>query len=744
VTRGYVAPQGAIETAIAAIWQDLLGLDRVGRDDHFFELGGHSLMAVQVVSRIEQTLQLELSLRTLFNHPTLADFARTAARAGRRVVEAIGSADRSRALPLSYEQQRLWVLDRLDHAAGGAYHIRAALRLKGSLNEAALQAALDGLVARHEILRTTFADIDGTPVQRIAANGTIALQRQDLRHLSGHEQECAVVRIGTDEGSERFDLAAGPLVRARLLRLAEDEHVLLVTQHHIVSDGWSTGILVREVSQLYAAFSQGRAAALPPLAIQYADYAAWQRAWLQGELLRDQARFWKDHLAGAPALLELPADHPRPAVQGHAGSHLQFTLPAGLVAQLRALSQRHGTTLFMTLLAGWGTLLARLSGQDDIVIGTPVANRGRTELEGLIGFFVNTLALRVRPEGDLSVAQLLAEVKADTLGAYEHQDLPFDQVVEALQPVRSMSHSPVFQVMFSMNNTPGGTILELPGLAISAVDQPSTTTQYDLVLSLTEAGDAIDASISYATDLFERASVERIVANLQVLLAGMAADDGQALCRLPLLSQSEQVQLATFNATAAPFPHDQLIQHVFEAQARARPDAIALAGEEDLSYGTLNARANRLAHHLLALGVKADDRVALCMQRSTDMVVALLAILKAGAGYVPLDPAYPAERLAFMLDDCAPAALLTCAALADRLPQCGAPCVLVDADAAAIAGHPDDNPDVEGLHPASLAYVIYTSGSTGRPNGVQVVHRNVLRLAVNGGFAPLAPDDCVA
>jgi amino acid adenylation domain-containing protein len=646
----------------------------------------------------------------------------------------IARVDRSAALALSYAQQRLWFLDQFDHAAGAAYHMPAALRLTGQLDKPVLRRVLDRIVARHESLRTCFVDLDGMPVQQIAAAGVgMALGECDLSQLAGDQRESAMQRLSDDEAVAPFDLAAGPLIRGQLLRLAGDEHVLLITQHHIISDGWSIGVLVREISALYAAFSAGQADPLPPLAIQYADYAAWQRGWLQGDVLHAQSAFWKEQLTGAPALLELPSDRPRPAQQSYAGASVALTLDAPLTAGLKALGQKHGATLFMTLLAGWAALLARLSGQDDVVVGTPVANRQRTEVEGLIGFFVNTLALRVKLDGDPTVAQLLAQVKAHTLGAYDHQDLPFEQVVEAAQPVRSMSHSPLFQVMLSLDNAPGGE-LQLPGLRIGAIEPKRTTAQFDLTLSLAEHDGQLDGSLRYASDLFDQATIVRMAGHLETLLRAMVADDGARVASLALLSTAQRHQLLHgFNQPLpADAPQHRLVHQLFEAQVLAHPDAIALVVDDvTLSYAELNRRANRLAHYLRGLGVGADQRVALCLERGADMVVAILATLKAGGGYVPLDPAYPADRLAYMIEDSAPAALLTQASLADQVPHGAATVVLIDgdgADAAAIAQQPDSNPDCAGLAPHHLAYIIYTSGSTGHPKGVMIEHRNVSRL----------------
>ncbi|MRH02765.1 AMP-binding protein, partial [Xanthomonas sontii] len=731
-SRQYEAPQGEVEQALAALWQALLNLERVGRQDHFFELGGHSLLAVRLVTGVRATLGVELALREVFAHPVLAALAARVAAAGATTQEAIVPVERGEGmLPLSWAQQRLWFLDQLDHAAGAAYHIPAALRLSGMLDRTALQASLDRVVARHENLRTTFVSVEGEPRQVIApADSGFLLIEHDLRHLQGAEQEATVAELSMGEARAPFDLAQGPLVRGRLLVLAEQEHVLLVTQHHIVSDGWSIGVLVGEVSTLYAAFLTGAADPLPALPVQYADYAAWQRRWLQGTVLDEQRAFWKDQLRDAPALLELPTDHPRPAVQRYRGARMAVRVPQSLSVQLQQLSQRHGTTLFMTLLASWSVLLGRLSGQHQVVIGSPVANRQRAEIEPLIGFFANTLALRVDLDGEPSVAALLAQVRARLLGAYAHQDLPFEQVVEAVQPVRSLSHSPVFQAMLSLNNTPGEGPLQLPGLRLAALETGTPSAQFDLSLALSETPDGLVGGLVYAADLFEPARMERLLGQWQTLLAAMVSDDTQAVSRLPLLSPDEREQVVhRFNATRMDVPQDTPIHALFQAQASRQPQALALeCGDQQLSYGALNTRANQLAHRLIALGVRPDTRVAICLPRSVEMVVGILAILKAGGAYVPLDPAYPAERLAYMLADAEPVALLTQAALAEKVqhldPTAGVARVAVDD--ATLALQPVHDPVVAGLSARHLAYVIYTSGSTGRPKGVMIEHRQLV------------------
>ncbi|MGJ7904488.1 condensation domain-containing protein, partial [Lysobacter sp. 1R34A] len=514
-----------------------------------------------------ELLKLELLRRRLNKSATPAaqpDGARPIARA-----------DRDGELPLSWAQQRMWFLDRLDQAAGEAYHVPAALRLKGRLDRLALQSALDRIVARHENLRTRFVGADGSARQQIASEHVgFALVDHDLRALAPAEREAEAARIGRDEALAAFDLAAGPLIRGRLLRVGDDEHILLVTQHHIISDGWSMGVLVREVSALYTAFTQGRPDPLPPLPVQYADYAVWQRQWLQGEALQKHIDFWRSHLGGAPTLLELPGDRPRPPLQSYAGDRIPVALPAALTTALRALSQRHGATVFMTLLAGWSALMSRLSGQDEVVIGTPVANRQRTELEPLIGLFINTLALRVDLRDDPTVAELLAQVKTTTLGAYAHQELPFEQVVEALAPERSLGHSPLFQVMLTLDNTPDSGSLALPGLELSAVPATNAKAHFDLRLLLGDAGEDLSGELEYSSDLFDRATAERMVRQWIALLQGMVGGDTRKVGELALLTSAEREQvLREFNDLRADAVNDRTIHALFEAQVAAQPDA---------------------------------------------------------------------------------------------------------------------------------------------------------------------------
>ena len=733
--RAYEAPAGEAEETLARLWAELLKVERVGRHDNFFELGGHSLLAVTLVSRLRQALAVEVALSALFARPVLADFAAGLAKAPESALPAIVPAERDGPLPLSFAQQRLWFLAQFE-GASAAYHIPGGVRLKGTLDRGALRRALDRIVGRHEGLRTSFAMAGGQPVQRIAdADSGFVLAEHDLRSLSETDAAAELGRLAAEEAPAPFDLERGPLIRGRLVRLQDDEHVLLATMHHIVSDGWSMSVLINELSALYAAFSQGREDPLPQLSVQYADYAVWQRRWLEGDVLRRQAEYWKTALAGAPVLLTLPADRPRPAQQDYAGAAIEVRLDAGLTRALKALSLRHGATLHMTLLAGWAALLSRLSGQEEVVIGSPVANRGRAEIEGLIGFFVNTLALRMDLSGLPSVAELVARAKAVSVAAQENQDLPFEQVVEIVQPPRSLSHAAVFQAMFAWQNAPEGA-LALPGLTLSPLEGPQDVAKFDLTLSLGEAGEEILGRLEYATALFEHETAERWLGYLRRVLEAMAADETQAVERIALLSEAERERVVyEWNATDAEYPSDKCIHELFEEQAARTPDAVAVVFEDQsLSYGELNGRANRLAHYLRGLGVKPDERVAICVERGLDMVAGLLAILKAGGAYVPLDPAYPAERLAYMLADSAPVALLTDATGQAALAGCmgTAPAIDLAADAALWAAEPGGNPGRAsiGLMPAHLAYVIYTSGSTGTPKGVMIEHRSAVNRLV--------------
>ncbi len=729
VASAYEAPQGEIEQAIAVIWRDLLGLETIGRHDNFFALGGHSLLAVRVAWRLRQELDAEIGVAELFTHATLQQLAACVASSSSTVLPPIVPLQSDAPRLLSFAQQRLWFLSQFE-GVSRAYHISCGLRLRGVLDKQALQRALDRIVARHASLRTTFALVDGQALQQIAAEDTgFHLIDQDLRHVPNRKS--VLEQLLAQEAQAPFVLERGPLIRGRSIRLADDEHVLLVTMHHIVSDGWSMGVLIDELSVLYRAFARGTADPLDPLPIQYADYASWQRQWLVGKVLEQQATYWRETLSGAPVLLELPTDRPRPPRQDHAGAMLEMVIDPPQAHALKALSQRHGVTMYMTLLASWAMLLSRLSGQDEVVIGSPVANRGRSETEGLIGFFMNMLALRVELSGSPTLAQLLASVKQRALQAQVHQDISFEQVVELVQPPRSQAYAPLFQVMFAWQNLPQSA-LDLGEIEASALDVARTSAQFDLMLLFAESEEGIIGSVTYATALFDRSTVERWMGNWRHLLAAMVAEgaDDLAVDRLPLLGEAERHQvLRQWNATAVDYPRDACVHELFEAQVARTPSAIAVVqGEVSLTYGELNARANQLAHYLCGLGVRPDDRVAICMRRSIEMVVAMLAVLKAGGAYAPLDPVYPVERLTYMLEDSAPIAVLAQTSTLNLLLAASMP--IVNLDEWRGQDQAVSNLSIDGLTSAHLAYVIYTSGSTGRPKGVIIEHRNTVNLLI--------------
>ncbi|WP_250487876.1 amino acid adenylation domain-containing protein, partial [Caballeronia sp. GaOx3] len=715
----YVAPRTSIEHSLAECFASVLGLERVSVFDNFFSLGGHSLLATQLVSRLREALSIELPLRTLFDAPSVASLAEALSldEPSAGTLPPLEAGPRPAHVPLSFAQERLWFLEQLNPGQS-TYHIPIALRLHGALDVRAFHAALNALVARHESLRTSFAQHDGQAVQHIAPTLELALPLIDAHATD-------VQRLAQDEACRPFELQRGPLLRAQLLRLEEDEHVLLFTMHHIVSDGWSTGVLVRELGACYTAALRNEPLALPPLAVQYADYTLWQRDWLAGAELERQTQYWRNQLAEL-APLDLPTDRPRPAQISGRGATLPFALNAELSERLHALAQREGVTPFMLLLAVFQTLLARLSGQSEVAVGSPIANRTHAQIEPLIGLFVNTLVLRADLSGSPSLRDLLAQVRDTTLAAYAHQDLPFEKLVEALAPVRDTSRTPLFQVMFVLQNAPMEA-LALPGLTLTLLPGAEAGAKFDLTLSLTHTQNSFSGTLSYATDLFDEVTIARLGERFTRLLQQALDQPDAPLHALELVLPEEHALLEGWNDTAAVYPEHVCIHQLFEQQVRRTPDAIALVFEdESLTYSQLNARANQLAHHLIALGVRPEDRVALCMERGIGMVVALMAILKAGGAYVPLDPAYPGERLSHILTDATPRLLLADAAGREALGDIGSLTVL-DPDASLDGSLSQDDPqtDVASHH---LAYVIYTSGSTGKPKGVAIEHRNAVNF----------------
>ncbi|MFL5356884.1 amino acid adenylation domain-containing protein, partial [Archangium sp.] len=731
---------------MARLWEELLSVSPVGACDNFFELGGHSLLATQLMSRIRAGFGVELPLRALFEAPTVAALASrvdSAVRAGRgmQVPALVPVARNGAPLPLSFAQQRLWFLDQLEPGSP-LYNIPMAVRFQGALDVPALERSFSSLIERHESLRTTFQSSSEGPLQVISPALAVPLAVVDLGSVPDAQRESELRRLAGEEAMRPFDLARGPLFRATLLRLSAQDHVLLLTMHHIVSDGWSTGVLIRELAALYQGFTSGQPSALPALPVQYADYAAWQRGWLQGTALETQLSYWRRHLSGAPRTLELHTDKPRPAVQSHRGASQSTLLPHALAESLKALGQREGATPFMVLLAAWQLLLSRYSGQDDISVGSPIAGRTQAETEGLIGFFINTLVLRTKLDGNPSFRELLSRVRETALGAYAHQDVPFEKLVEELRPERDLSRTPLFQVMFILQNTPQQE-LSLPGLTLRGVEADNAVAKFDLTLTLTEGTHGLAANLSYNTDLFEEATAARMLGHLRVLLESLTARPDQRLSELSLLTEAERRQvLVDWNHTAAEPAQDGALHYLFEQQVQATPEATALVvGTQRLSYRQLDSLANQLAHHLRSLGVGPEVSVAVCLERSTELVVALLGVLKAAGAYIPLDPVYPRERLAYMRQDARSPVLLTQRSLAEGLSLPGSHTVLLDGFQS-IAHQPHHAP-VRLSGPEHLAYVLYTSGSTGRPKGVALQHRSAVAF-IHWSLATFSPHQLAA
>ena len=739
-SEGAEAPRTPAEELVAGIFAEVLGQERVGAGDSFFELGGHSLLATQVASRVRAVFGVELPVRAVFEAPTVAELAAriegrsAAALPAIRPVPVPGEDGQA----LSFAQARLWFLDQLEPGSP-MYNLPAAVRLSGALDQAAFSAALGEIVRRHQVLRTRFGSAAGEPVAVVSAPAGIALPVVDLMALPVVARREESARLAAEEALRPFDLARGPLLRVWLLALAAAEHVALVTLHHIASDGWSIGVLTRELAALYAAFREGRPSPLPELAVQYADYAAWQRRWLSGERLESELAWWRGQLAGMPPALDLPTDHPRPAVRGARGAAAGFAIGAEGLAGLNGIARRQGTTLFMTLLAGFAALLQRYTGEDDLVVGTPIAGRTQVETEPLIGLFVNTLVLRVVLRADLSgtpdFAALLERVRETTLSAYAHQEVPFERLVEELSPERDLSRPPLVQVLFSLQNAPSGPLV-LPGLALTAMPVETGTAKFDLSCTLTETEGGLSGVLEYSLDLFGSATVERLAGHFTRLLSAAVQEPGRPLSELPLLSPVERSQLLVEWNDVGTLPSSSVTLHgLFEAQALRTPEAVALVAGvsgERWTYRELDRWADALACQLADLGVGPEVRVGVCLTRTPLLVASLLAVLKAGGAYVPLDPDYPGERLAFMLEDSAAAVLVTEPDLAERFPESDAASpalLLVDPGVSREEPVPRRPRVVSGVVPGNLAYLIYTSGSTGRPKGVAIEHRSAVAFA---------------
>jgi amino acid adenylation domain-containing protein len=736
--RSWTAPRTPVEEVLCGIWEQVFGLARVSADDDFFALGGHSLLATQLISRLRGAFALELPLRALFDAPVLSELAGVVENAlregeGTAAPPLVPQPRPAAGIPLSFAQQRLWFLDRLEPESS-FYNVPVAVRLHGSLHPAALGAALREIVRRHEALRTRFPEVDGRPVQAVADDNAAApplLPGIDLAGLPGVRREAEAARLAADAGRRPFDLARGPLLRLALLRLGRAEHLLLAVFHHIVADGWSMGVFLRETAELYRAFTAGEPAPLPPLGLQYADFALWQRGWLTGEALDRQLAWWQGRLAGVPPLA-LPTDRPRPATPAYRGARCPFALPPLLAAEIGALARREGATLFMTLFAAFSAVLGRWACQEALAVGTPVAHRTRTELEPLIGFFVNTLVLPADLAGDPTGRDLLGRCREAALGAYAHQDLPFERLVEELRPERDLARAPLFQVLLALQSTPLPAF-DLPGLTLTPVEVETGTAKFDLTLSVAEMpeGAGIMGWLEHDLHLFDPTTARRLAGHLAAALEGLAADPDRRLSALPLLAAAERHQLLwEWAEPAETLPEGGLgspgIAERIAGQARRTPDAVAVAqGGREVTYRELDRGAARLAGTLRARGVGPEVTVAIHLPKSPEAVVAILAVLRAGGCYLPLDPAYPEERLAWLRQDARAAVTLgskDCKDFKD-IKDC------------------KDCKDLEddALVPAeSAAYILYTSGSTGRPKGVVVSRGNLLAstLARLEGYAP--------
>ncbi len=742
-TAALVAPRDEVEEGLARIWQEVLDIGEVGIDESFFERGGHSLKTVQVRSRIQQRFGIDIALRTLFESQTIRELAPVVARVRAGVLPAraqtIPRRPNAEFYPMAHAQRRLWFLQHME-PGNCFYNLPSALELEGVLDVSALRQAFQAMVDRQAILRTTFTIVDGQPVQRVAPQVEWTCPVEDLSGLPSDDQAGAVTGIIDVDAGTPFDLDAGPLFRVRLMKLGANHYVLSFTVHHIIGDAWSSQALQREFAALYQAYVRRLPDPLAPLSIQYTDYAYWQNERLAGGQLEEDERYWLSRLGGPLPLLDLPIDHPRPPVQTYSGAAQELKLGADLLARIEHLCKQSDATLFMTLVAATATLLARVSGQEDIIIGSPVAGRDRVELEDVVGFFVNTLPLRIDVSGDPTFQDLLERVKSTALDAYAHQEYPFDQIVQQVNPTRDLSRSPIFSVMFQVDRAAPEIVLD--GVVARPYPLPQQPARFDLAIVFTEMVDGLVCRLEYNADLFEVDTITWMLRRVQTLLEGIVALPARRLGELPLLGASERSRLLVdWNDTRAPYPRDRCIHHLIEAQVERTPNAVAVSyGDERLTYRDLNRRANGVAHHLRTLGVGPEALVGIYVERSLDMVVGLLGILKAGAAYLPLDPVYPTERLAYMLADARVPVLLTQRRLVDGLPAHNAQVVCVDDLKEKRDAESTANPD-SGAMPDNLAYAIYTSGSTGKPKGVQVPHAAVVNFLASMRRQPGLTDE---
>lgn len=738
--------QGAsFEQAVTEAWNEVLGVSDISSDDDFFALGGDSLLATQVISRLRQVCGLRLHLSDIFDNPTVKGLAEVIRKASATQARMLESAQRFEeqqtspsaativdiprrkqhsSCPLSFTQQRWWFLNQW--APGTADHLSLVLRLKGDLNQNALQQALTKLTERHEILRTHYTLVDGNPVQVISPSASAHLSIVDLKHVADVNREVESERRIREQFREPFDLSHDPILRTTLLEFSSQDHILILVSHHIASDGWARGVLLRELEGLYTAFVSGEKPLLPELPIQYADYAVWQRERMVAGELDDQLLFWKQQLAGAPSILELPTDRPRPSVQDLREGVCIRILSRELLDRLHKLTQQHGASLFMTLLAAYQVLLHRYSGQEDLVIGSPVAGRNHPSVEGLIGCFINMVVFRNQVTGEQTFRDLLMRVRDTALAAQDNQDVPFERLVEELEHGRDLSRAPIFQVVFALENLL--TTPNFPKLKVDLQEEETRTAFHDLSLFVAERPDGLRVRFEYRTDLFDASTIEGMAGHFENLLAAIVTNPDVKVAMLPMLSETERQQVLYGWNTTREYPVQVCIHQLFEEQVKRVPNNIALVFEgQTMSYAELNARANQLARYITRMGVGPDVLVGLCMERSLDMVVGILGIVKAGGAYLPLDPRYPKDRLAFMVEDAKPPVILTQYDLKEMLPDVASQVIALDADWAEVERE-ETGDLVCAARPENLAYIIYTSGSTGRPKGCQITHANVVRL----------------
>ncbi|HXQ71448.1 MAG TPA: amino acid adenylation domain-containing protein, partial [Pyrinomonadaceae bacterium] len=737
--QSFVAPSTMIEEALAGIWQEVLDVDHVRNEDNFFWLGGHSLLATQIVSRIRDSFQVELPVRSLFESPTLAEMAErieTTMRSGASMATApvLKPVTDDNQLPLSYAQQRLWFLNQL-MPGSNAYNLPAEMTLNVPVSAGTLEQSVSEVLRRHEALRTTFALVGSHPVQQISPAPSFKLPLVDLSHLPADERSVIAERVRHEAALRPFDLETGPLVRAMLIRSDEQQSLFLMNMHHIVSDGWSMGVLMHEVESLYASYIKGQPSPLPELEVQYSDYARWQREWLQGEVLQDEIAFWRRQLDGAPTLLELETDHPRQFLRSMKGAQHQVVFSEAVSQWLKEFNRQEGATLFMTLMAGFHALLWRYTGQNDILVGTPIAGRSRVELEPMIGFFVNMIPIRTNFNRCPTFRELVNQVRDSALAAYTHQELPFDKLVEELQPKRSPGRNPIFQTILAFQNA--APQMQMAKVSLPAGAPVSADVKFDLEVHLRDTPNGVMGSFVYSPELFEPEFISRMVYHFQQLFEKAMVEPDSELSTLSLLDEAEYRQVVEeWNDTAAPVPEG-CIHQLFEREVAVRPDAIALEfADEQLSYRELNRRGNNLAQRLRSEGVGTETFVSVMLERSTELIVALLGIAKAGGVYVPINLTDPEKRIEFVLDDAGVKVLVTTKRIASNLGEKNLTLVYVDEPLAEATEDLTVN-----VTPDNLAYLMYTSGSTGIPKGVAITHRNVVGHARTANFVSLSPDE---